>query len=698
MRGDLAPVIALVRLRAEAALLRRLNAGHGFADPKLPGQVYVRDAAARNRIARGKLEPKDTHRKQAEELDATIAAAQQAAAKAKTPLDLVAQRFGLDSAERAVLAIAVAYEIDADVRDLVHALAGRRRPGLHAELLADLAPELAAPLAAHVALHPAGALRAGGLVQSDGEGAAAVVSPSRRILDWLAGDDRIADLVAAIVKVTPADHDDGTWIAPAVRERIAQIVPLVQRPRSPREPAPMIVVQGPRGAGRHAVAQAIAHALNRPLFTAPLDAIVEVEKQLRTAGLTRTALTEARLRGALPYLPAVDALFGDAREVDRSAIAALSAYPDVVIVATTGKGGVSMPFARPFHLIRMPRADLDDREQAWRTALARLDAQTLPPEAATELAGRYVIGPGAIAEVVTEANAFARASGTTVDRATVEEAVGRRLSIHLGAYGTLVARKSRFEEMVLPEDVIEALHDMIAMVKQRAQILERWGYQRHLGISRGVSALFTGDPGTGKTMAASVIASELGLELMRIDLSQVVSKWVGETEKNLARIFDEAQDANAMLLFDEADSLFAKRTDVKTAQDRYANLEVNYVLQRMETFDGISVLTSNFEGSIDQALLRRLNFRVRFPEPEVEERELLWKKLLPPETGVAGTVPFRRLAERFEMTGGYIKNAIVRAAVIAAREGRSITPDDLWAGAHVEYAEMGKVLSSLTRT
>jgi len=698
MRGDLGPVIALVRLRAEAALLRRLNAGHGFADPRLPGQVYVRDPAARARIARSKLEPKDTHRKQADEVEQAIAAADAAAGAARTPLDVVAARFGLDATERAVLAVAVGYEVDADVRDLIHALAGRRRPALHADVLAELAPELTAPLAAHVALHPSGPLRAGGLIVTDGEGADATVTAARRLLDWLAGDDRIADLLAAVVQVRPPEHDDATWVAPAVRERIAAIAALLQRPRGPREPAPMVVIQGPRGSGRHAVAQAIARALGRPLFTAPLDAIVDIEKQLRTGGLVRTALTEARLRGALPYLPAVDALFGDGREVDRGAIAALSTSPDVIVLATTGKGGVSMPFARPFHLIRMPRADLDDREAAWRTALARLDAPALPPTASTELAGRYVLGPGAIAEVAAEAAAFARASGTPVDRATLEESIGRRLSIHLGAYGTLVARKARFEEMVLPEDVIETLHDMIAMVKQRAQILERWGYQRHLGISRGVSALFTGDPGTGKTMAASVIASELGLELMRIDLSQVVSKWVGETEKNLARIFDEAQDANAMLLFDEADALFAKRTDVKTAQDRYANLEVNYVLQRMETFDGISVLTSNFEGSIDQALLRRLNFRVRFPEPEVDERELLWRKLLPPETGVAAGVPFRRLAERFEMTGGYIKNAIVRAAVIAAREGRAITPDDLWAGAHVEYAEMGKVLSSLTRT
>jgi hypothetical protein len=454
------------------------------------------------------------------------------------------------------------------------------------------------------------------------------------------------------------------------------------------------VVQGPRGSGRRAVAQAIARALGRPLLTAPLDAIMELQKQARGGNLTHLALIEARLRGAIPYLPAVEALVADGRELDRGAVAAITHHGDVTIVATGGKGGVSMPFQRPFHLIRMPRADLDDREQAWSAALTGLELGAT----AAELAGRYVIGAGAITEVVTEARAFARAAGRTLDAPLLEEAVSRRLSIHLGHYASLVARKARFEEMVLPDEVVETLRDMIAMVGKRAQILERWGYQRHLGISRGVSALFSGEPGTGKTMAASVIASELGLELMRIDLSQVVSKWVGETEKNLGRIFDEAQDANAMLLFDEADSLFAKRTEVKSAQDRYANLEVNYILQRMETFDGVSVLTSNFEGSIDPALQRRLNFRVRFPEPEVEEREQLWQKLLPPETGMADQAPYRRLAERFEMTGGYIKNAIVRAAVIAAREGRSMKPDDLWAGAHVEYAEMGKVLSSLTRT
>jgi SpoVK/Ycf46/Vps4 family AAA+-type ATPase len=285
---------------------------------------------------------------------------------------------------------------------------------------------------------------------------------------------------------------------------------------------------------------------------------------------------------------------------------------------------------------------------------------------------------------------------TPLELDTLEGAVSRRLSLRLGTFGAVVSRKARMEELVLPDDVIDTLRDMIAMVRERAQILERWGYQRHLGISRGVAGLYSGEPGTGKTMAASVVASELGLELVRIDLSAVVSKYVGETEKNLGRIFDEAQDAHAMLLFDEADSLFGKRTELKSAQDRFANLEVNYILQRMETFDGVSVLTTNAENSIDPALQRRLNFRIRFPEPEVEEREKLWKQLLPPATGLHEGVDFHALAEKFDMTGGYIKNAVVRAAVIAARAGREMVAEDLWAGAHHEYVEMGKVMPQMT--
>ena len=228
-------------------------------------------------------------------------------------------------------------------------------------------------------------------------------------------------------------------------------------------------------------------------------------------------------------------------------------------------------------------------------------------------------------------------------------------------------------------------------------MFERWGYDRVISTSRGLTALFQGGPGTGKTMAAGVIARALGYELWRVDLSKGMSRWIGETEKNLGRVFDAAEDGEVVLLFDEADSLFGKRTELKTAQDRFANLEVNYILQRMESFDGVSVLTTNAESSIDPALQRRLNFRIRFPEPETDEREQLWRQLLPPQAGLHEGVDFHELAERFDMTGGYIKNAVVRAAVIAARAGRGLTAEDLWTGAHHEYVEMGKVMPQLPR-
>ena len=684
---ELAPAIARVRLRAEAALLARLDAGAGFGDPRAPSQIHLRDPAASARLGRVAIRPSKTSEKAAAEVAAALAGAD--AVPDRSRLALLTERFALPAAEAELAAVAVAYAIDADTRELIHALAGRRRPALYLDLAAELAPPLADVAALAAATHARAALRDAGLIHITDDGAGAHAVAARRLIDWILGDERLPAPLDDVATLGPGDP---VWMAPALAATAAELAARVGA-----EPV-AVLVQGPRGAGRRAFAATLAGHLGRPLLAADLGELLAAEGKpdRRTGALVRGFLAEARLIGAVPYLSGAEALAGD-RDVERGAIAALRRAPSPLVLATGGRGAATLPLGRPFHLVRMPRVDLDDRERAWAHALTAVGAAVEPADGA-ELAGRYVIGPGAIAEVAHEAARFAAARGGAVDRATLEDAVGRRLSVRLGAFGTVINRKARFEEMVLPDEVVEVLRDMIAMVRQRSQILERWGYQRHLGIARGVSALFSGEPGTGKTMAASVVASELGLELIRIDLAQVVSKWVGETEKNLARIFDEAQDANAALLFDEADALFGKRTEVRSAQDRYANLEVNYILQRMESFDGVSILTTNFESSIDQALQRRLNFRLRFPEPEVAERAQLWQKLLPPETGLHGAAPFERLAERFEMTGGYIKNAIVRAAVIAAREGRTMTADDLWTGAHSEYAEMGKVLSTLTRT
>jgi len=206
--------------------------------------------------------------------------------------------------------------------------------------------------------------------------------------------------------------------------------------------------------------------------------------------------------------------------------------------------------------------------------------------------------------------------------------------------------------------------------------------------------LFSGPPGTGKTMAAGLIAAELGLDLYQIDLSRIVSKYIGETEKQLAQVFDAAEAGHAILLFDEADSLFAKRTEVKSSNDRYANLEVNYLLQRMESFSGITILTTNFDASIDDAFRRRLAFRIAFPLPDVDERARLWERIIPEGVPLAYDVDFEALADRFEMSGGYIRNAALRAAYLAANDRTPITMRHLTHAASLEYAAMGKLIAT----
>jgi len=197
-------------------------------------------------------------------------------------------------------------------------------------------------------------------------------------------------------------------------------------------------------------------------------------------------------------------------------------------------------------------------------------------------------------------------------------------------------------------------------------------------------------------MVAGVIAQELGLDIYRVDLARVVSKWVGETEKNLAEVFDAAEEGQVLILFDEADSLFAKRTDVRTSNDRYANLEVNYLLQRLDTFEGIAILTSNLDGAIDPAFKRRLSLRLQFPFPDEETRLRLWTSHVTAETPAAGDFDFTDLARRFPLSGGYIRNCALRAAFLAAHEGRPLAQSHLVRAIQLEYREIGK-LSTTSR-
>jgi SpoVK/Ycf46/Vps4 family AAA+-type ATPase len=282
--------------------------------------------------------------------------------------------------------------------------------------------------------------------------------------------------------------------------------------------------------------------------------------------------------------------------------------------------------------------------------------------------------------------------GSPVTLAHMTEAVRGRLRHRLKDIADVVATSVEWDDIVLREDIIDRIIELLSVVQYEKVVMDQWGFSRRFSYGRGLSALFSGAPGTGKTMIAGLIAKELGLELFRVDLSRVVSKWVGETEKNLGVAFDEARNARAILLFDEADALFGKRTEVRSSNDRYANLETNYLLQRIEAFEGIVLLTTNRDTQIDEAFRRRLRFRIEFPTPDAGEREQLWRSMIPVTAPLAGDVDFGALAERFHMTGGYIKNAAMRAAYLAATSERKVISQALLEkAAALEWEEMGKL-------
>jgi SpoVK/Ycf46/Vps4 family AAA+-type ATPase len=245
-----------------------------------------------------------------------------------------------------------------------------------------------------------------------------------------------------------------------------------------------------------------------------------------------------------------------------------------------------------------------------------------------------------------------------------------------------------WEDLVLPEQQLAILRELALHGRHRAQVYERWGFAGKCSRGNGTSALFSGVSGTGKTMAAEVLARELKLDLYRIDLSQVVSKYIGETEKNLRRVFDAAESGGVLLLFDEADALFGKRSEVKDSHDRYANIEIGYLLQRMEQYRGLAILTTNMKESLDQAFLRRIRFVVQFPFPDVTQRVEIWRKVFPRATPTDG-LDAKKLA-LLHVTGGNIRNIALNAAFLASEERVPVRMHHLLAAARSECAKLGR--------
>ena len=248
-----------------------------------------------------------------------------------------------------------------------------------------------------------------------------------------------------------------------------------------------------------------------------------------------------------------------------------------------------------------------------------------------------------------------------------------------------------WDDIILPADDLRQLQEICAQAKHRQQVFGEWGFGGKMSLGKGLSILFVGPSGTGKTMASEIIARELGLDLFKIDLAGVVSKYIGETEKNLSRIFEEAEQSNAILFFDEADALFGKRSQVKDAHDRYANIEINYLLQKMEEYEGITVLASNFKKNIDEAFTRRLRFIVEFPFPDETYRRRIWQHIFPEAIRPDADVDFAFLARKLQLTGGNIRNIALNAAFLAAADGGVVNMEHLIRSTKREFQKMGRL-------
>ena len=304
--------------------------------------------------------------------------------------------------------------------------------------------------------------------------------------------------------------------------------------------------------------------------------------------------------------------------------------------------------------------------------------------------GRFRLSSGQWRDVVRTVQSETEGEITT---AALFAAARRHSNPRLGELARKVSLRHSWDDLILPTDQRTALRELLEMVRQRSLVLDTWQLGRKMVPSRGISALFSGPPGTGKTMAAAIISRELGLDLYKIDLSTVVSKYIGETEKNLERIFREAETSNAVLFFDEADAIFGKRAEVRDAHDRYANIEVSYLLQRMESYGGVAILATNLKTNLDEAFLRRLHAIVHFPMPQVAERLQLWEMVRQTAVPQADNLNLPLFAQRFELAGGNIRNIIVQAAYLAASNGQHLTPHHLLHATRRELQKMGRLVS-----
>lgn len=600
-------------------------------------------------------------------------------------LDALSQNFNLSPFERDVVVLCAGVELDGAFAGLCARAQG---DSLRAYPTFSLAMA-ALPEAHWSAVTPTAPLRRWRLVEL-GSGSNLMTSPLRideRVLHFLTGTPHLDEQLLGFVEpVNP-----GATLVPSHQVLAGRIAALWARPFQPgAPPVVQLCSDGDRGNrsqdryGQQVVAAAACATLGWRLYRLPAAVIPTTPNELDI--LLRLWEREAVLSGS--------ALLLDCRDVNPADVAqtgAVNRFIEGVRSPLLVMGRQRQPDGlRPVITIDVAMPTTREQHDLWQQTLPQ-DGMTANGQVDRLTAQFNLNAPTIQAAYLEAAGRLDEDDGPADLTPLLWEACRVQARPQLDDLAQRIQALATWDELVLPEREKDILNDIAIHLRQRITVYEEWGFAQKSARGLGISALFTGPSGTGKTMAAEVLANELALDLYRIDLSQVVSKYIGETEKNLARVFDAAEAGGAILLFDEADALFGKRSEVKDSHDRYANIEIGYLLQRMEAYRGLAILTTNMKSALDEAFLRRIRFIVHFRFPDAEQREAIWRRIFPEDTP-AEELDYEKLAQ-LNMAGGNIRNIAMNAAFYAADEGAPVSMDHILRAARAEYNKLEKTLT-----
>jgi ATPase family associated with various cellular activities (AAA)/Winged helix domain, variant len=612
----------------------------------------------------------------------------------------LAARLALEPLDLDLILLALAPEIDLKYETLYAYLnndVARKWPTLDlAQRLLGDGPRTCAMIA--MALSPAGKLSGLGILERIDPPSA---RPSRlnaglaltpMVTQFLLGLPLADPRLAGIIETKPRHESDHASGDAEVCALVARLTALL---RTRCDKAPAIALVGECGSGRRTTVVAICHELGVPMLSVQIGA---VDHKSESISAVASALALHRsLRPSVLYLGGLHTVRGASEAMSAEGmrlIEMLLRQPAPIFIACDSHTDWrELLRSRRMLIVRLDESGYSQRLALWERQLGRAGIE-LSAADRRQLADRLLLSPGQIEDAIATARDLATlAHSATIDVPTLVAAARQQTDHKIGKLALKVESHHSWDDLVLPLTTRTRLKDLASAIHNRNVVYHEWGFARRVATGTGMQALFTGASGTGKTMAAGIIARELGFDLYKIELSGVISKYIGETEKNLERIFAAVRAANAMLFVDEAEAVLGKRSEVKDAHDRYANIEVAYLLQKLEEHDGVVILASNLKRNIDDAFARRMHYVIDFPLPDEAHRRKLWQGMFPRQMPLGSDVDFEFLARHFDLAGGDIKNVALDAAFLAAQDGQVVTMKQLVKAMGQQMMKQGRIPS-----